>query len=272
MPIPTLVVSDPPHEDVDLDAAAKLLRLDPFATRLKCVFAAPEIMEAAGPEQASEFAEALGSTGFNVVMLPGGVLAEVPWPDPVSTMTLDATSLQMSTRADSYRLAYDADVLGVYCRPPQEPATSSTVQIERAIASEHGPTIADAIHRRTILDLYFRDGPALRRATVVPELLKLDAERVVRDLRRRFEHLRLDDRLAGVRPRLPYQRLGEAAEGAERRRYSFGTHMLYHVLESISPELRAVPQYELGSRLAYALSPSSRRAAGGPAGRSWGEA
>jgi hypothetical protein len=31
--------------------------------------------------------------------------------------------------------------------------------------------------------------------------------------------------------------------------------MLRQVLESISPELRAIPQYEFGSRLAYALSP-----------------
>jgi hypothetical protein len=31
--------------------------------------------------------------------------------------------------------------------------------------------------------------------------------------------------------------------------------MLREVLESIAPELRAVPQYEFGSRLAYALSP-----------------
>lgn len=131
----------------------------------------------------------------------------------------------------------------------------SRVQIERAVASEHGPTIADAIHRRTILDLYFRDGPTLRRATIVPEMLDLDGERVLRDLRRRFERLRVDDRLAGVRPRLPYQWRHDGSEVQERRRYSYGTLMLYRVLASIAPELRAVPQYELGSRLAYALSP-----------------
>jgi hypothetical protein len=33
--------------------------------------------------------------------------------------------------------------------------------------------------------------------------------------------------------------------------------MLREVLESISPELGIVPQYELGSRLAYALEPLS---------------
>ena len=252
---PTLVVSNPPHGAVDLDAAAKLLELDPFATRLKAVFAAPEIMEAASHAEASAFASALRGTGFRVAVLPGGVLAEVPWPDPVSTLTLDASSLQLTTRTQSFRVPYDSEVVGVYCRPPQEPPLTSTVQIERAVASEHGPTIADAIHRRTILDLYFREGPALRRATIVPTMLQLDAERLVRDLRRRLECLRLDDRLAGVRPRLPYQRAIDGSEGSERRRYSFGTLMLYRVLESIAPELRAVPQYELGSRLAYALGP-----------------
>ena len=252
---PTLVVSNPPHGEVDLDAAARLLQLDPFATRLKAVFAAPEIMEAAGHEEACAFAETLRSTGFEVVVMPGGVLAEVPWPDPVSTLTLDAASLQVMSRTQAFRIPYDTEILGVYCRPPQEPPMVSSVQIERAVASEHGPTIADAIHRRTILDLYFRDGPTLRRATIVPEMLDLDGERVLRDLRRRFECLRVDDRLAGVRPRLPYQWRNDGSEGQERRRYSYGTLMLYRVLESIAPELRAVPQYELGSRLAYALSP-----------------
>lgn len=255
MSTPTLVVSNPPHGDVDLDAAARLLQLDPFATRLKAVFAAPEIMEAGDPEQAAEFAEALRSTGFDVVLMPGTALAEVPWPDPISTLTLDAESLRMTTRTDGLRVPYDAEVVGVYCRPPHEPPLTSSVQIERAIASEHGPTIAEAIHRRTILDLYFREGVMVRRATVIPELLKLDGERVVRDLKRRLERLRLDDRLAGVRPRLPYHAWSDGSEGSERRRYSFGTANLYRVLESIAPELRAVPQYELGSRLAYALSP-----------------
>jgi hypothetical protein len=255
MTAPTLVVSNPPHGEVDLEAAANLLELDVYTTRQKSVFGAPEIMDASGPEQASEFATALRSTGFKVEVLPGAVLAEVPWPDPVSTLTLDLTSLQMTGRSEGIRIPFDAEVVGVYCRPPAEGSLSTTVDVHRAIESEHGPTIAEAIHRRSILDLYTRHEGALRRATVVPDLLKLDADRIVRDIGRRLTSFRLDVRLVGVRPRAPFAVGGATAGGPERRRYSFGTLMLYEALASIAPELRAVPQYELGSRLAYALSP-----------------
>jgi hypothetical protein len=105
------------------------------------------------------------------------------------------------------------------------------------------------------LDLYFHEEASLRRITIVPDALKLDGEREVKELVRRFKRLRLDARLAGVRPRARFV-LGDAGhDGPERRRYSFGTLLLRQVLESISPDLRAVPQYEFGSRLAYALSP-----------------
>lgn len=49
--------------------------------------------------------------------------------------------------------------------------------------------------------------------------------------------------------------MGEAGFDPDlRKRYSFGTLLLCHILDSISAELRDVPQYELGSRMAYALS------------------
>jgi hypothetical protein len=251
---PTLVVSDPPHGEVNLEAAAELLGLDVFATRLKSVFAAPEVLSASDAESAAELAAALRGTGFNVAILNGAALADLPWPDPVSTLAFDLSSLQATTRSDGVSIPYDAEVVGVHCRPPVDRSVSSAVNLERAVASEHGPTIAEAIQRRSILDLYFREGGSLRRATIVPDLLKSDGERVKKELIRRLERLRLDDRLAGVRPRAPFVS-SEGFEGSERRRYSFGTLMLREVLESISPELRAVPQYEFGSRLAYALNP-----------------
>jgi hypothetical protein len=254
MEIPTLVVSDPPHGEVNLEAAAELLGLDGFATRLKAGFVAPEILLASDPGKAAEFAAALRGTGFNVSILNGAALADLPWPDPVSTLAFDLSSLQATTRSEEVLIPYDAEVVCVHCRPPADRSVTSTGDLERAVASEHGPTIAEAIQRRSILDLYFREGGPLRRATIVPDLLKSDGERVKKELIRRLERLRLDDRLAGVRPRAPFVS-SEGFEGSERRRYSFGTLMLREVLESISPELRAVPQYEFGSRLAYALNP-----------------
>ena len=256
MPIPTLVVSDPPHGEVDLEAAAKLLELDGFATRLKASFGAPEVMHASDRAEAIQFGAALQRTGFKVQILNGATLFEPQWPEPISGLVFDASSLQGTTAAETVRVPYDAQVLAVVCQPPNYRHTRVPEELERAIASGHGPTIAEAMAHLSIVDIYFRDGAGLRRVTIVPERLKLETDRVLKDMGKRFTHLTLDARLKGVRPRAPFS-IGGGYDGSERRRYSFGTLMLRQVLESIAPELRAVPQYEFASRLAYALSPLS---------------
>lgn len=255
MEVPTLVVSDPPHGEVDIEAAAKLLELDVFAAGLKVTFAAPEVMSASDPGEAEEFAEALRSTGFSVAVLDGGLLSALPWPDPVSTLAFDTSSLRGTVRNEGVTIPYDADVVGVYCRPPADTSQNRAVDLDRALASEHGPTIADAIQWKSIVDLYFRDEESLRRVTIVPDHLQLDGEMIVKELRRRFKRLVLDSRLAGVRPRARFHVEGNFDPSSERRRYSFGTLRLRRVLESIAAELAEAPQYELGSRLAYALDP-----------------
>jgi hypothetical protein len=122
------------------------------------------------------------------------------------------------------------------------------------------------------LDLYFSDAGVLRRISIVPdladfsslgELRRADASdtmaAVIEECRRRFGRLQLDARLENVRPRQRFI-MGEAGFNPDqRKRYSFGTLLLCHILDSISPELRDLPQYELGSRLAYALSPYGSR-------------
>jgi hypothetical protein len=49
METPKLVISNPPHAEVDLEAVATLLSLDAYVTRLKVSFAAPEVLSASGP-------------------------------------------------------------------------------------------------------------------------------------------------------------------------------------------------------------------------------
>jgi len=257
---PTLVVSDPPHGEVDLDAAARLLDLDGFATRLKASFGAPEVMFSSDAQSAAGFASFLRGTGFDVAVLSGETLTDPPWPDPVSTLVFDTSSLQATTRGESFRVSYDAEVVGVHCQPPDYRSMRPTEELERAIVSAHGPTIAEAIQRTSIIDLYYRDDGSLRRVTIVPDRLRLQPANLVKELGRRFKRLALDARLVGVRPRAPFS-VGGGFDGSERRRYSFGTLMLREVLESIAPELRAIPQYEFGSRLAYALSPLGAEAA-----------
>lgn len=257
MSIPTLVVSDPPHGEVDLESAAKLLELDGISTRLKASFGAPEVMHASASGEAVIFGAALQRTGFRVQIVAGARLNDPQWPDPVSGLTFDGSFMQASTPTSVVRVPYDAQVLAVHCQPPGYRHTRVPDELERAITSGHGPTIADAIQRMSIVDVYFRDEGTLRRVTIVPERLRLETDVVLKDMGRRFKNLTLDARLKGVRPRAPFS-IGQSFDGSERRRFSFGTMMLRLVVESIAPELRTIPQYEFGSRLAYALSPLAK--------------
>lgn len=255
MEIPALVISNPPHGEVDLEAAAHLLGLDVFMTRLKARFAAPEIMSASEPEQAEELADALRGAGFTVSALHGSALSGLPWPDPVSSLAFDVSCLRATIRNEGIELAYDVEAVGVHCAPPAGFTMKPTVDLRQAVVSGHGPTIAEAIQWTGQVDLYFRDHGSLRRVSIVPDLLELDGEEVVRELGRRFKCLRLDTRLAGVRPRARFVAGKVGFDPSERKRYSFGTLRLRQVLRSISPELGDAPHYELGSRIAYALSP-----------------
>jgi hypothetical protein len=211
-------------------------------------------MLAGASDEAEAFADALRNIGFNVATLPGQALADLPWPAPASTLAFDVSTLRMTIGNQTVALPYDTDLVGVYCRPPADRFLKPTVNLGRAVASGHGPTISEAIQRTSILDLYFLEGGALQRVTVLPGVLDLDGDRVLKELGKRAKALRLDTRLAGVRPRAPFLSHG-SFDGSERRRYSFGTLLLRDVLESIAFELRSVPQYEFGSRLSYALRP-----------------
>ena len=63
----------------------------------------------------------------------------------------------------------------------------------------------------------------------------------------------MDARLENVRPRRRFV-AGESGFDMDlRKHYSFGTLLLRHALEEISPELKDVPHYEYGSRLACVL-------------------
>jgi hypothetical protein len=255
MTVPTLVVSDPPHGAVDLDAAAGVLGLDVFSARVKSVFPAPEVMEVSTPEGAEEWAAALRSTGFDVAVVPGHALLEVPWPDPVESLVLDTSHLEATVRGKRVRISYDVGVFGVSCRPPTDRSLPSPASLRRVVAGASSAGIVDAIAHRSIVDLFVREEGTLRRVTIVPDVLELDGQRVLKDLTARLRQLRLDRRLEGVKPRAPFAADGPIHAGPQRRRYSFGTLLLQEALERIEPGLGSVSQLELGSRLAYALNP-----------------
>ncbi|MDH3206572.1 MAG: hypothetical protein OEO79_08165 [Gemmatimonadota bacterium] len=273
METPTLVVSDPPHGDVDVDAAATLLGLDAAGTRLKVSFPAPEILSASEAGEAAEFAASLRGAGLTVSVLDGARLGGLPWPNLVSSLAFDQDGLTADLRDGSVHLPYESEVVAVYCKPPADFVMRSSVNAADAQARRDGPAIAEAIQWMANLDLYFTEAGVLRRVSIVRELTdfsSLGALRgststesmaaVVQECRSRFGRLRFDARHENVRPRHKFV-MGEAGfDPDQRKRYSFGTLLLCHILDSISPELRDVPQFELASRLCYVLCTRGIRA------------
>jgi hypothetical protein len=269
---PTLVVSDPPHGEVGLETVASLLSLDVPGTRLKAAFPAPEVLSASAADEAKEFASSLRDAGLTVAVVDGAALTRPPWPNPITSMAFDRQGLTVSVTDGDVHVPYNASVVGVYCKPPADFSMSSGVSAADALERGDGLAIAEAIQWMANLDLYFSEAGALRRISIVPDLADFSSlgelrrpvagetmDAVIEECRRRFGRLQLDARLENVRPRQRFI-MGEAGFNPDqRKRYSFGTLLLCHILDSISPELRDVPQYELGSRLAYALSPHGSR-------------
>ena len=260
-----LVVSDPPHGDVDVGAAAATLGLAADIARLKIAFPAPEVLSASNQYRANEVADALTNVGMSVKVFDCALLADLPWGTPVSTFAFDADGLRVRAGGEETEIASDEPVLAVYCEPPEGFQAPFS---RRTKGASPGLTFAEDIEWMPRLDLWFERQGALDRVTFVSGVTDFSAlgdargdndldslRTLVVQCERRFDDLRLDARLEHVRPRQRFV-MGETGFDIDLRKlYSFGTLLLRQVLDSVSPELRDLPQYELGSRMAYVLRP-----------------
>jgi len=246
-----LVVSDPPHGYVKEETAASVIGLPADHTRLKLRFGAPEVLAAADPEQAADFAIALKAAGLSVQMRDGAGLRRIPWPTVVSSFELGEGALRVGVeRGEELEIGYDEPVFGVFCDPPADfVPPSDWVGPNPPGTVVSGPAAADALEWVAHLDLYFERDGKLRRIAIDGESMVA----MVEECGARFQHLTLDARLEGVRPRRRFVAGDAGFNPDQRKRYAYGTLLLRHVLESIEPELRDISQYELGSRLAYLL-------------------
>ena len=250
-----LVVSDPPHGAVKEEVAADALGLPADHTRLKIRFGAPEVLAATDPDRAVELALALKTAGVRAEMREGEALARVPWPTLVSSFEFGDSGLYARIDSRTVELSYDEPVFGVYCEPPSEfcpPDGASAAALEGSTLT--GPTAADAVEWIPHLDLYHSSDGALARLSIAGGTMVA----MIDECRSRFTRLLLDTRLEGVRPRRRFVAGAQGFDHDQRKRFAFGTLLLRHALEAISPELRDVTQYELGSRLAYVLHGDGR--------------
>jgi hypothetical protein len=265
-----LVVSDPPHGRVDHQAVADALGLEPANASLKIGFAAPEVMRCSERPRALPFAELLSETGMNVKVIDGADLARVPWPVPISSMSFGPDALVGTFRGRTLRLGYDEPVLAVFCKPPVNYKRPSV--IPPLTPSVNGLGIAEALDGGSTLDLYVLRGAQLERITIAQDVVDFSdlgegrggspaesLKATLAECGRRFERLTVDARLENVRPRRRFV-AGDAGFDMDlRKHYSFGTLLLRHALGEISPELKELPHYEYGSRLACALGKETLR-------------
>ncbi|MEQ1858148.1 MAG: hypothetical protein ABL963_16965 [Longimicrobiales bacterium] len=263
-----LVVSDPPQGKVDQQGVAEALGLEVDDTSPKIRFAAPEVLRAGDAARAIPFAHLLRDTGLRVVVVDGDQLAQVPWPRPIASVTFGPAGLEGRFHDTDLLVRYDEPVFAVYCRPPVGYARPSTPSLA---AAGSGLAVAEAIDGMTILDLYVDRPGGLERVTIadgVTDFSSLGALRrataaenvdaVFDECRRRFAQMNVDARLDGVRPRRRFV-AGEAGFDMDlRKHYSFGTLLLRHALDSISPDLKDLTHYEYGSRLACAIHSANK--------------
>lgn len=259
-----LVVSDPPHGMVDHQAVADVLGLELDDASPKIRFGAPELMRAADAARVLPFSHLLSDAGLRVVVIEGAALARVPWPAPISTLAFTPQGLAGRFQDRDVLIRYDEPVLGVLCRPPASYTRPSTPPLG---PGSEGLAIAEAIDGMTILDLYVEREGVLERVTIAMEAIdpaSLGSLRraspadsmsaVIEECTRRFPRFWLDARLDGVRPRRRFVP-GEGGIDVDlRKHYSFGTLLLRHALGSISDDLKDLPHYEFGSRLACAVA------------------
>lgn len=247
-----LVVSDPPHGEVDVSAMSETLGLDEETTRLKVDFPAPEILAATGPQRAHDLAQDLGDQGLQTRVIAGDALAELSWPRLAVDLSFGQNALVANVEGGTVTIPYSASVWCVSCNPPEGFSKEAQVTLHEAMASSGGPTVAEALEWTHHVDLYAVTVEGARRLSIVE-----DPRTALEEIERLFHRVGVDRRLDGVRPRQRFV-AGEAGFDLDlRKAFSFGTLLLRQVLQSISEELRDLPQYEFASRVSFATRPGS---------------
>ena len=271
-----LVVSDPPHGEVDARVVGEILRLDDRDATPKVDFVAPEVFAAWEEARATEMARELRAAGLRLATIEGIELTKIPWPSLVSSFEFAPDGLVTRLDTEEVSVPYDRPVLAVFCAPPDGFPASGPLGDEPR-GTPDGPNglglmIAEAIQWMSVLDLYVEWDDGLERITIARDATDFtglgsaatgqSGSQNMRNLldrcRDRFSRLQVDDRLAGVRPRQRFV-MGDTSFNLDlRKRFSFGTLLLQQALESISPALRDLPQWELASRLAVLLAARKR--------------
>ncbi len=270
-----LLISDPPHGDVDAAEAASHFGLAAAEVRMKANYGLPEIWFA-GEDEAKllDTSAALEAIGFNSVLVAGSDLVEIPGQSPAVSFAFTDEGLSLEHDDSGWTMAYDIPTVGVFCRPrgdalDAQPASKSITShflssgrmgIGRPSPGS-GPVEPGAL---AFLDLYAPSDTGPLRISIIHEITSFSLlpanqslglspmHNLVAECESRFDNVYVDHRLEDMTLRGPARVVtGAAPSQPSRTGFSYATEALAGLLEALSPDLRDISQADLSSRLAY---------------------
>ena len=270
-----LLISDPPHGDVDAAEAAPHFGLAAAEVRMKANYGLPEIWFAGEDEaKLADTSAALKAVGFRSVLVSGRDLVEIPGQSPAVSFAFTDEGLSLEGGDSGWTIAYDIPALGVFCRPrggtldakkPSKSITSHFLSSGRMGGGRRSPVEAQVeVGALPFFDLYSLSDAGLLRISIVQEITSLSPipanvssglspiQNLVVECENRFENVYVDRRLEDMTLRGPARVVtGAAVPQPSRTGFSYATEALAGLLEALSPDLRDISQADLSSRLAY---------------------
>ena len=273
-----LLISNPPHGDVDAAKVAPRFSITAAEVRMKANYGLPEIWFAEKHEtRLQETAAALDAAGLNTVIVAGDDLVGIPGQTPAESFSFTDEGLWIGREDAEWTMAYDTPTVAVFCHPRADaedaraPARSVASQLSswgRPGVRRRSPDTGDGgLGSPPFLDLYAPLDDGLMRISIVQEITNFSMmpadlphglsamQNLVAECEKRFENLYIDRRLVDMTIR-GISRVVTGATQPPRTGFSFATEALTDLLGSLSPDLRDVPQADLSSRLAYVTSRS----------------
>ena len=227
---------------------------------------------------------------MNNVAVAGQDLAAIPVLAMVKSFAFTDSGLTLNLEDSEVNLSHDQKLIAVFCQPRPAAAESSGVAVNplteglrqrrSGVFMARDSLIGFGAGTRSSLsggeaesaespffDIYVPgESPSAR-----PRRLALVQDQVdfsglgdlklpragdnmvmfVAEFEDKFSEARMDRRLVGMQPRSRAMVSKRTPISGERKGFSFATAALSQLLESLSPDLKAVNQFDLASRLAY---------------------
>ncbi len=239
MPVPYLLVSNPPHGDVDAKIVAEAFELSAAEARMRTNFPSPEIWFADEDVDAlKKTGGALLKAGAKVRIIKGSMLTVIPRADQMTSFAFgpDRFTAQLHS-SDEFTAPYNTRLVIV----------SSKGNLDDAMARDSG--MAAIIDDAWFLDLYFVVQSKVQRLrawsggtdyagleTELKPVAHQNHSAFLNQLRQRFPQAAVDERLVDT---------------PAPKRSAISGKGLPAVLESIHPDLKDVVMGDLQSRLVF---------------------